>query len=341
MNKNTKTALIVALSIFGAGVLIWLCVSMSVGFNYSKLSWNWSKGNKNSTVDDASFVAEHVDKDIDEKGQNITLNVASADVKVTLSKDGALHLSYDNTENSYFEYVEKDDKVILTQKQRNDSIIGIIGGSSEKINVELSLPAGRDGELNINGASSDITLSNIDMKDEMKIYSVSGEVDISNCKAKALGTGTTSGGVELRSIDVSAIEAGTVSGEIRLSDISGKIPLTLESVSGEVYAENVQAKNFSVQTVSGETTLKNVSGTKADFSSTSGGVELNKADFREIKFSTVSGDISGTVAGSSDDYTAYTDTVSGHNSLSSHRGRGERTLDFNSTSGSFNIDFTK
>lgn len=341
MNKNTKTALIVALSIFGAGVIIWLCISMSVGFNYSKLSWDWYNGKQSNTTEEAAFVAEHVEKDLDEKGQNITLNLASADVTVSPSEDGKLHLTYDNTENSYFEYVERDDKVTLTQKQKNSSIIGIVGGGSEKINVKLSLPAGRVGELTVNGASSDITLSDINMKDEMKIYSVSGDVEISNCKAKALGTGTTSGGMELRSIDVASIEAGTVSGEIRLQDIDGKIPVTLESVSGEVYAENVKAKDFSVSTVSGETTLKDVSGLKADFSSTSGGVRLSKADFREINFSTVSGDISGTVSGSSDDYTVYTDTISGRNSLSDHRGRGERTLDFNSTSGSFNISFDK
>lgn len=340
MNKNTKTALIVALSIFGAGVLIWLCISMSVGFNYSKLSWGWDSGENSSLVDESSFKEEHIDKDIKENGQKIIINVVSADVTVSPSEDGKVHLSYDNTENTYFEYVEKDDKVTLTQKQKNYSIIGIIG-SSEKLNVELSLPAGREGELNINGASSDITISDIDMKDEMNIYSVSGDVDISDCKAKTLGTGTTSGGIELRSIDVASIKGGTVSGEIRLQDISGKIPLTLESVSGEVYAENVDAKDLSVSTVSGETTLKNVSGMKADFSSTSGRVGLNKVDFREIKFSTVSGDISGSVKGASDDYTAYTETVSGRNNLSGHRGRGERTLDFSTTSGSIDISFQK
>ncbi len=341
MNKNTKTALIVALSIFGAGVLIWLCVSLGVGFNYSKLSWNWGKRDEASATDDASFVAEHVDKDIDEKGQNIILNLSSADVTVSPSKDGKLHLSYDNTENSHFEYVEKSDEITLKQRQKSDTIIGFIGKGSERITVELSLPSGRKGELDINGASSDISLSDIDMKDEMKIYSVSGEIKITDCKAKALGTGATSGEIELRSITVSSIDAGTVSGDIHLSDIRGKIPLTLETVSGEVYAESVEAKDFSVQTVSGETTLRNVSGMKADFSSTSGGVGLNRANFREIKFSTISGDISGTVTGSADDYTVYTDTVSGRNSLSGHRGRGERTLDLSSTSGSFDIGFVK
>ncbi|MFB0921784.1 MAG: DUF4097 family beta strand repeat-containing protein [Oscillospiraceae bacterium] len=339
MNKNTKTALIVALSVFGAGVLIWLCVSMSVGFNYSKLSWNWGKDGGNSSSDDASFSAEHFDRDIDENGQTVILNLASADITVSPSEDGKLHLSYDNTENSRFEYVEKSDKITLTQKQRSDTIIGFLENNSEKLKVVLSLPAGREGELDINGASSDISLSDIDIKDEMKIYSVSGEIEISSCKAKILATGATSGNIELRTIDVSSIDADTVSGDIRLSDIGGKIPLTLATVSGEVYAEKVEAKDFSVETVSGKTTLKNVSGMKADFSSTSGGVGLNKANFREIKFSTISGDISGTVTGSSDDYTVYTDTVSGRNSLSGHRGRGERTLDFSSTSGSFDVSF--
>ncbi|MEA4895675.1 MAG: DUF4097 family beta strand repeat-containing protein, partial [Oscillospiraceae bacterium] len=305
-----------------------------------RLSWNWDKDGGDNSAGEVSFISEHIDKDIDEKNQDILLNLSSANVTVSPSEDGKLHLSYDNTENTHFEYVEKDDKITLTQKQKNTSVIGIIT-NTEKLNVVLSLPSGRDGKFNVNSASGDITISDLIINDEMNIYGVSGNVDMDSCKAEVLGTGTTSGDIKLRLVEASTIKAGTVSGEIRLQDIGDSIPLTLESVSGGIYVENAETKDLSVSTVSGDTELKNVSGLKANFSGTSGGVRLDKADFREIKFSTVSGDISGSVKGSSEDYTVFTETVSGRNSLSGHRGRGARTLDFSSTSGSFDISFEK
>jgi|GEM_PF-1991330 len=340
MNKNTKTVLIVALSIFGAGVLIWLCVSLSVGFNYSKLSVVTNGSSENTTVDDSKFKAEHFDKVIAENGQSVTLNLSSADVTVSPSDDGKIHLSYDNTEQSYFEYREGDNTISLKQKDKLSSLSQLIViGSTDKTKITLSLPADRSGVLKINGASSEIAISDIDMKDDMNIYGVSGDLLIKNCSSAELNTGAVSGKITIDAVETGSIEASSVSGDIRLTAIDTAIPVMLESTSGQVYAEKVKATTLEIGLVSGRVTLKSVSGEKANLSSTSGSVSLDKADFFELDFSTVSGDISGSVIGKSDDYAVYTDTVSGHNALSSHRGRGERTLDLSSTSGSFDINF--
>ncbi len=342
MNKNTKTALIVALSIFGAGVLIWLCVSLSVGFNYSKLSFASGTGKSSETAEDASFKAEHIDKDIVENGQNIIFNLSSADVTVEPSSDGRIHLSYNNTEDTYFEFKETDGTISLIQKQKSDSIIGfVVINNIAKNQVVLSLPAEREGELNINGASSEISISDVSIAADMNIFGVSGSVTIEECKCATLDTGTASGDIKIASVETSRVNADSVSGTISISEIRQSIPLTIASTSGEVYAENVKTKDLNIETISGKVSLRNISGQKADLSTTSGGVDLDRADFREVKFTTISGDIRGTVAGSAKDYTVYTETVSGSNSLSGNRERGERTLDFTSTSGSFDIKFEK
>ena len=340
MNKNTKTALIVALSLFGAGVLIWLCVSLGVGFDYSKLSGGFLRSKDGTAAEETVVEPEHIEKNIDEKGQDIEFDLSSASVTVEPSTDGIIHLVYDNTEDCYFEFKETEDSVTLKQKQQGGYFFGFMYiHDAPQTEVVLSLPAGREGLMSINGTSGDISISDLDLRDSSKIFSVSGEISIENYKTDTLETGTTSGDIQLSRIETSSIRATTVSGGLTVSDISGGIPVTLASTSGEVYAENVKAKDLEVGTVSGGLTLRNVSGTKAELSSTSGGVKLDGADFNEIKFETVSGDIRGTVAGSSEDYTAYTETLTGLNNLSEHRGRGERTLEFSSTSGSFDIAF--
>lgn len=344
MNKNTKTALIVALSLFGAGVLVCLCISFIIHFDYSKLSVNSNpivKIGDKETIKDETYKKEHIEKNIDEKGQDIVLNLISADVTVESSSDGHIHLSYDNTDDIHFELAETDNSIKLTEKQKDDYSFDILSGNYDRITVVLSLPSKRDGKLNINGASSEISVSNIDISKEMGIFSVSGNVTIKDCKTESLDTGTTSGEIEVTSVDTGRIKANSVSGSIKISEISKGIPMSIASTSGEVYAENVKTEDLNIETTSGEVSLKDTIGQKADISTTSGSVDLSGADFREIKFKTISGEITGTVAGSSEDYTVYTDTLSGDNSLSGHRGRGERTLDLTSTSGSFDIQFEK
>lgn len=336
MNKNTKTALIVALSIFGTGILICLCVSLSVGFNYSKLSFIPGS----ASITDSSFKAEHIDKDIEEKGQNIEFHLVSSNVTVKPSDDGQIHISYDNTEETYFELKETGSSITLTQRHKGDFVTGFISFSSfDEIQVVLSLPADRDGTLNIGAASSEISISDISMKENMEISSVSGNITIKDCKTARLNANATSGEIELASIETKSIEINTVSGDVSVSDVTPDIPVSIASTSGNVYTEDIKATSFGVETVSGEITLKNTSGQKLSLSTASGGVELSHVDFQNINYSTISGDIRGTVTGSEEDYSVYTNTVSGDNSLSGHRKNGERTLDLSSTSGNFEIEF--
>ena len=337
MDKKVKTTLIVALALFSAGVMIFLCVLMSVNFDYSKLSTSFRFG----TNSEVRVKAEHIEKDIEAKGQNIKLQLSSATVTVTQSTDDMIHVSYDNNENSYFELKDSASQLTLTQKENAGFFFGFYYQQDTRCEVTLSIPAEHDGTLTINGASGSISISDVKIMGDFKIYSVSGEITIGNCKAKTLEAGNVSGNIKLTSVETDSIRANTVSGNLNVLEISKSIPVELASTSGEVYAENVNTSTLGVETVSGDITLKNVVGQKASFSATSGEVELVSADFLEIFFSSTSGGISGTVSGASDDYTVYTSTLSGSNSLSSHKGRGERTLDLSSTSGDFEISFEK
>lgn len=337
MNKNTKTALIVALSLFGAGVLIWLCVSIGIGFQYSKLFSGTVEAY--SGIDAAQFKTEHIEKSFDEQGQEIVLNLSYADVTIEPSTDGNIHLSYDNSENSYFELKETDRTLRLTQRTKDTLFPGVTIGVSEKLDVFLRLPAGRSGELSVGGASGSISASELELRDEMELGSVSGKLTVTNCKAPSVETSTTSGAIRLHTVETERLRAGTVSGDIEIADIGGGVPLTLSSTSGAISVQEVKTDTLAVGTVSGKITLDAVSGKNAKLSSTSGGVSLKAADFQELKFTTVSGDLFGTVKGKAEDYTVFADTVSGSNRLSTHRGRGERTLELSSTSGSFDLDF--
>jgi len=301
MNKNIKTTLIVALSLFGAGIIICLCVSLSVHFDYKALAEDFQSGYGKQ----ASVPSEHIEKSADENGQSITLNLSSADLTLGTSKDDKIHISYDNTQDLYYELKESASSISLTQKGNNVFGFGfsfslLNGSSGGKVVVEI--PSGHEGEVNIYCVSGDVSASELELKNNLKISEVSGNITLENSSA---------------------------------SDVS------LETTSGDVYAENVKSESFGVQSVSGGLELVSTMGRSAKLSTVSGEALLRSIDFSEIVVSTVSGDISGTLPGSAADYTVYADTLSGSNSLSSHREHGARTLDLSSTSGSFKISFEK
>ena len=98
MNKKLKTTLIVALSLFGAGIIICFCVAMSANFDFTKLSANF----QSESVNASNAKTEHIEKSIEASGQNISLNIGSADIRLEKSVDENIHISYTNTEDNYF-----------------------------------------------------------------------------------------------------------------------------------------------------------------------------------------------------------------------------------------------
>lgn len=337
MNNKTRTALIVALSIFGAGVVICFCVAMSLHFDLSKLTGEFHS----SSGSPSNVKNEHIDKNIESKGQNIILNLSSASVTVTPSSDGTIHISYDNTDSYSFELVDSASQLKLTQEDKYSFFHNFLSFQITSPKVTLSIPSGQNGSLNVNGASSEISATGLKLSGNIELNSVSGKISVKDCKSKTLKAGNTSGEIELNSFQADSLQAGTVSGALKVTGISDNIPVTLESTSGEVYAENINTDNLGIKTISGGISLENASGKKANLSTTSGGVNLDKADFVEIDFTSVSGGIHGTVSGSADDYFVHTSTVSGSNNLSSHRGNGNRTLDMSTVSGGIDISFEK
>ena len=341
MNKNTKTTLIVALSLFGAGVLIWLCVSLGIGFNFSKLTPGFRADADGTISDSTSVKAERIEKNVEANGQNISLNVGYADIRLEKSADADIHISYTNTEDSYFDLESNDSKIVLTQHQNGHFFFFSFFSSSGSGEVVVSIPDENIGNLDVDVASGEVSVSDIKLSGDFKLDTASGDVSLDNSKIGEFSANSASGKIYLSDVDTDNIDINTASGDISLSKIKGNIPVTLDTVSAEVYIEDVETEDLSIGTVSGNITLKDVLGKTAGLSTTSGGVELNSADFLEIRFKTVSGDISGAVVGSAEDYTVYTNTISGSNSLSGHREHGKRTLDLSSTSGSFEIRFEK
>lgn len=140
-----------------------------------------------------------------------------------------------------------------------------------------------------------------DYRSDLEITTVNGTVDIEDQMAGTLHAATTNGNIRLNKVDVTG-EAGvsTVNGQITLSG------LRADSVVAQCMNGRIQVDGVSVNT--------------------------------SIDMSTTNGSISGTVAGSAQDYTVSAGTVNGSSNLSNTAG-GAKSLSAHTTNGSIDIRF--
>lgn len=337
-NNRTRTAFIIAASLFGAGALIFLLVSIAAGFDYKALSTGFYRTESGRFVQSAGVERTLVEKTFEASNQEILLDVVSDDIRVSPSKDGKIHLSYYNRGDLYFDLQESDRYIRLSQKGKTGFSFGF-GFHVENEVVELQLPETHGGALELRLASGDCTLHDLTLSKNLTLGAVSGSLHLKDCAAAFLSVSTVSGEQRLEDFKATGLSASSVSGDILVRGCGAGLPATLSTTSGELRLENLMLSELDASTVSGDMDLSGVSGTRAKLDTASGDVQLSAGDFPELIFSSLSGSLQGSVKGASEDYTVFTETLSRGNSLAGHRGRGARILDLSSTSGSFNLRF--
>jgi len=313
MNKNVKTVLIVALSLFGAGAILFAAADAMVGFRLSKLDPRSGIGG----ADGRSRLIEQVYAD---RGQSLKIDVSYAWVMVKPSDDGEIHVKCQENETSSFDFGGGENDIALTQKERAGSFSGWGFLSEGGASVELSVPEGHKGDLRIVSASGGTDISGLELDGTITIGSASGYVRISGTGAGDIGADTVSGGISLKNLKKC--------GDVRLG-----------STSGVVDAENTVFGNIKIDTVSGRVELEAVSAQDAKVTTTSGSLRLKSGDLRALSFGSVSGGAEAALKGMAGDYRVTAESLSGRCSVPSGSGTGGRTLDFRTTSGNISVSF--
>ncbi|MEG2010217.1 MAG: DUF4097 family beta strand repeat-containing protein [Oscillospiraceae bacterium] len=299
MKKSVKVVLIVAASLFCAGLVISTAALALVHFDFSRLNAAISFG---ETQNAQALKAERVDKTLENDGKDVIFNLSSAEVVILPSPDDKIHLSYSNTENIYFELEETENEIRLLQKTAGSGHLWFVFNfnSEPQYDVNLLLPKTYAGALNLSSTSGGVNLRDLAFEGDVRIELTSGEIVLEN-------------------VDAKTIFANNSSGEVSVANVKTQV-LNLASISGDVSAVNS-------------------SGTRTEISTTAGEIELSRLGGKQVKLDAVSGDIEGTVLGSPADYTVHSDTVSGENNLSEYGEKGENSLDIKTVSGDIEIYF--
>ena len=127
---------------------------------------------------------------------------------------------------------------------------------------------------------------------ELKVHSVSGDVDVMGLRIDAITIDTTSGEIDLEKLALGSLDVESVSGDVELQDSVASGDVSIQTTSGEIELENADAANFHITTVSGdiEGTLR--SGKSFDVRTVSGDVKLPQStDGGAFRANTTSGDV--------------------------------------------------
>ena len=199
----------------------------------------------------------------------LDVSAVDADIRIQPAQDGVCRVVCDETERWHYS-VEVQDGVLTVHSDANWGTGIHFNTKSPRLTIQLPE---RDYA-------------------ELKLHSVSGDVDVTGLRIDALVLDTTSGEVELEKLTLGSLDVETVSGDVDLKDSVATGDVRIRSTSGEIELENADAANFEISTVSGDVEGTLRSGKSFDVHTVSGDVKLPQSiSGGTFKASTTSGDV--------------------------------------------------
>ena len=305
MNKSTKVILITAGALIGSGLIIGGIGYAASGFSFRQnFEETYERKEAVITDDFSSIEIEEISDDVmivPSEGDEV--RVVYYDSNYLVHEVGVagntLNIKVDDlTGKHWWENVRFSFDLDGDDDESRKTILYLPAGDYESLTVsavssdvsvpqdysftafelntvsgDLSLLASVNGNITVEGVSSSLRLSCGDCG-SIKIDTVSGNVDITDCRADGSITfNTTSGDIILTSSSAVSTEINVISGDITLTDYETGT-MGISATSGDISGNLLGDHYFDIDTVSGDITLpSNIQGAP------------------EVSINTVSGDI--------------------------------------------------
>ena len=199
----------------------------------------------------------------------VDVSAVDAEIHIQPSQDGICRVVCDETERWHYA-VEVQDGALAVRSDANWGTGIHINVKSPQLTIELPEKAYA----------------------ELKLHSVSGDVDVVGLCIGALTIDATSGEIGLEKLTLGSLDVESVSGDIELTDSVATGDVSIRTTSGEVELESADAANFSITSVSGDVKGSLRSGKTFDVRTVSGDVKLPQSTSGgAFSASTTSGDV--------------------------------------------------
>ena len=199
----------------------------------------------------------------------VDVSAVDAEIHIQPAQDGVCRVVCDETERWHYA-VEVQDGVLAVRSDANWGAGIHFNVKSPRLIIELPEKAYA----------------------ELKLHSVSGDVDVVGLCIGALAIDATSGEVGLEKLTLGSLDVESVSGDIELTDSAASGDVTIRTTNGEIELESADAANFSITSVSGDVKGSLRSGKTFDVRTVSGDVKLPQSTSGgAFRANTTSGDV--------------------------------------------------
>lgn len=264
------------------------------------------------------------------------VRVTDCDHPVKLIRGGQVAVNYEDDANGKYDVSLEAGVLTLTFIREKRSFLRNIFGWKPRIReVTVELPDGWSGTADIRTSNASISASVAINK--LIARTSNGSISLEDATfAKASGV-TNNGSVKLEDVTCGALELTTSNGRIVANDLCcDRARLTTSNAS--VNVQDAKAGELFLRTGNGGMRLEDVTGEKLHAQTSNASIKISDINAADITLITSNGSVTGSLAGSMEDYAITSRTSNGSNSLPNGTA-GERTLDVRTSNGKIAIDF--
>lgn len=187
------------------------------------------------------------------------------------------------------------DETVLQSTSGNITAGGNAGElSASTVSGDIQLNTDTVAEnVKISATSGELRLSG-DFGGDLEVSTMSGDINLRDILAKAANISTTSGDIEAKALYLASAEVDSMSGDIEFNDVTCSDDMTVDTTSGDMELEFVDADNYFISSTSGEVDAKILTAKVYNVKSTSGSIEVPQTvmlDGGIFSAETTSGDI--------------------------------------------------
>ena len=277
-----KVLLFIAAGCLIAGVILFVCVSASINFDFMEFA-------------SMQFVTNNYE--VEEYFESISVETITADVEVRLAKDGRCRVVCYEKEKLTHSVDVKDGVLFITESDQRNILDHIKGGlfsvgtpsvtvyipdrdySLLKVdnttgNVELNGKFGFN-ELDIQTTTGDITLNNVFCRGNVSLQVTTGDIVLDQVYCRYLAAlGATGDAVLKNVIAENTMRIKCTTGDIKLERCDAST-LYLNATTGDITGTLLTAKDFSASATTGEVNVPDSNGGgRCEISVTTGDIRI-------------------------------------------------------------------
>ena len=265
--KMTKKWLMIAAALLLVGLTLVLSV----------LAFYWGDWTAFNTVEPMEPVNQSI------AGGEVTklqVELDSEDVRLVHTEGDSFHVQWYEGSSPRCQLELGEDGTLKIEQTSFSGPLVQIDFSSVSRALLIEVPASFAGTTELTNAAGDIAIRDLDLPGDLHCNSTSGSVD-------------------LRDVRVAGdLEAETVSGEIQALGASASGTMTMISTAGDQQITRLQAQNLYLHSASGQMALGQIQiSDNLTIETTSGDITWQDLDAEQIQISTTSGEVEGVLSG--------------------------------------------